>query len=955
MTDPTPERWLRVRDAFDAVVDLPLEDRPAALGAACVTPDGAPDPALRLEVEAMLAADDQASVLDESAPAAAAALVEDHRQGERVGPWRVVRPIGEGGMGRVDLVERADGAYEQRAALKRLSVVAPSRVRRFLRERQILASLDHPGISRLLDGGVSEARAPYLVMEYVEGEPITDYAERLALGLRDRLRLFLQVCDAVAYAHRHLVVHRDLKPSNVLVGKRADPPTGDEARSTGATDDAAHVTLLDFGVARLLDADQDDLTVEGPGAPLTPGYAAPEQATGDAITTATDVWALGVLLYELIAGRRPFESTGRDAWAETVRTTDPAPPSRIDPTATDRSRTDLRRVRGDLDAICLTALRREPEARYASAHDLAADLRRYLGGETVQARPPSALYRARRFVGRHRVAVAAAALVVVAASAGTASTLWQARETRAEAARTQATATFLAGLFEDADPTVSATDTLSALDLLNRGAARLDAELADQPGVRAELYGVIGSAYLGLGRPDSARAFARRQVAIREPGGAVPDLEGETRGLLLFGRALFGTDPVRAGRVLEDAVAKARDTGDDLLLLDALQARGTLVGGEALTPTETVAVLDEAVALCRRVEGEDSPRLGRLLATLATKVSSAHQHGRIEGTLRDALAHLSLEAAPFQRSSVLLELADLLHVTGKADEARALATEALEIRRDLFGLENARVAQALAHRAGVGAGGPRQAERDARQALAIAERVRDGATTVDALDGLGSALTGQERHAEAAEVYRRRLEVVSEVYGTGGTRYAAASGNVARALHRAGRYDGALEAWDVSIRLVDQAYGPESAMAAVAALGAASTARAAGRDDRADELLERAYAATRDLDASSQTRATASYELGRLRLDRGDLEAALPLLHQAHDARDVLDRAGHRSVHDFALGGHRAQALWGEALIATGDASEGRRVLTAAAAVLSDSLGLEAEPVRRARAVLARE
>ncbi len=609
-------------------------------------------------------------------------------------------------------------------------------------------------------------------------------------------------------------------------------------------------------------------------------------------------------------------------------------------------------MRGDLDAICLTALRRKPESRYASAHDLAADLRRYLGGETIQARPPSALYRAQRFVGRHRVAVAAAALVMVTVGVGTASTLWQAQETRAEAARSQATASFLASLFQDVDPTVSATDTLSALDLLNRGAQRLDRDLADQPGVRADLYGVIGRAYLGLGQLDSAAAFARRQIAIRQPGSVAPDIEGEVRGYLLLSHALFGSDPEQAGSLLMDAVARARGTGNDALLLDALEAQGTLVGREMMTPAETVVILDEAVALCRDLEGDGSPRLGRLLATLATKVSSAHQHGRIEGLLREALDHLPLETMPYERSGVLLELANLLNVTGKGDEARAMATEGVEIRTRLFGLEDARTAEALADRAGVGGGGPEAAERDARQALAIADRVGDGGTAIDALDGLGSALTWQERHSEAADVYRRRFELVREVYGTEGTSYPAASGNVARSLHRAGRFDEAADAWGVSIRLVNQAYGPESAMAAVTALGAASTAHDGGRPSRHAELLDHAYRISRDLDATSQTRALASLELGRLRLDQGRVQDALPLLSEAVEAREPLNRSGHRS--SIKLAGVQAQALLGEALLLTGETAEARRLLKAASSTLADSLGSDAEPARRALAALER-
>ncbi len=947
--DDSAARWARVAAAFDAVADLPRAERPAALDR--LVRDGALDGGLRAEVESLLDADAEAATdtdsLDLGAHDAAALLDDGPVVGERVGPWRVLRELGRGGMGRVDLVERADGAYEQQAALKRLAFVAPSRVRRFLRERQILASLDHPGIARLLDGGVADG-APYLVMELAEGEPITAYADRHGLGLRARLRLFLQVCDAVAYAHRHLVVHRDLKPSNVLVGERGTPTGGDAP--TGAADGVppgARVALLDFGVARLLDADADDpLTVEGPVAPLTPGYAAPEQLAGGPITTAADVWALGVLLYELLTGRRPIAGTSRTGWAEAVRTTDPRPPSTVADTPT-----DARRLRGDLDAIVLTALRREPEARYASAHDLAADLRRYLAGEPVTARAPSAWYRAQRFAGRHKTAVASAALVLLAVVAGGATTAWQAREARAAAAESTATADFLAGIFQGADPT-AAGESLLALDLLERGARRIDVELARQPAVRAGLYLVVGDAYLGLGRPDSAVAFAQRALDLRRPDGAVPDASEAARARLLFARGLYPIDPTGAGDVFESAVADARAVGDDALVLDALEAQASLAGNQVMTPPETVAALEEAVALCRRLEGEDSPRLGRLLALLAMKVASAHQHGRSEPLLREALAILPAETEPYERSVVLLDLASLLNAMGRQDEGAAAADEALALRRRILGDDDLRTAEALGIRAEVAGDGPEVAERDARAGLAITERAGNQTITIELLASLGSALMGQERYDEAAEVYRRRFELAGEVLGTDGTRYAAASGNVGRALHAAGRYDEAAAAWDEALRLTTAAYGPESPVVASTYVAAGNTAEAAGRTAEAEQFYREAYDRSRGFAETSRTRAMAGALLGRALLDLGRPEEALPPLRAAVEAREALSRPAHnfRSESDDA----RAVALLGEALLEPGSPEAAVRHLEAALPTLQADLGPDDAATVRARRALDR-
>ena len=927
-------RWARVSDVFDVVADLPVAERPAALDRLCRDADGHPEADLRAEVESLLAADADATLSTRSlrpveSVAAAALLTDGVVVGERIGPWRVLRELGRGGMGRVDLVERADGVYDQRAALKRLGLAAADRVRQFIRERQILARLEHPGISRLLDGGVTDDGTPYLVMEHVEGEPITTAADARGLSVSDRVRLFLQVCDAVGYAHRHLVVHRDLKPSNVFVSEDGG------------------VKLLDFGIARLLD-DEADGGVRTALPALTPAYAAPEQVAGGAITTATDVYALGVLLYELLSGQRPYEieHPTLSGIVQAVVETRHRPPS-----AVTRDEARQRALRGDLDTVVMKALDKEPERRYGSADDFGADLRRVLEGRPVEARAPTAAYRARRFVGRHRTGVVLSALVVLAAGVGLVSTLWQARQARIEAATSSATAAFLGDLFRGADPTAAPTDTLSALDLLDRGARRLDGGLADQPAVRADLYAVIGDAYLGLGRPDSAAAFARRVLAVTGPSGVARDAVAAVRARVLLARATFPTDPEAAAAEFEQAVAAARASGDDAVLLDALEAQGDLVGSQVLSPDETVAVFEEAMALCRRLEGDDSPRLGRILAMFAGKAASAHQHGRIEGLLRDALARLPADEAPYDRSGVLLELAKMLHATGQPEEAVARADEALAIRRRLLAPGDPRIGHALGTRASIGGGGPIQSEADAREALAIAERHADGAGEIEALDGLGAALTSQDRMDEAVEVYRRRFVRAGEVYGAEGTRYPAASGTYARSLYQAGRFAEASRAWETSLELTTSAFGPESAVVMSSLLEAGWSAEAAGQDARAAAYYERAYTGSRALSETSRTRASAALWLGKARLDSGRSPEAVSLLREALAVREVLDRP---TASGETGDGMRAQALLGEALMESGEETEGRRLVEQALSVLADVFGPDHPATRRARAVLRR-
>ena len=911
---PDPTRWPEVKRVFERALELPRTEREAFLDTACRSPTGEADAELRTAVASLLGAEDEigdasgggSGFMDEPvlgrvfedlgtalrgiAPPPAPPELD---AGDRIGPYEVRRLLGRGGMGEVYLAERVDGLYSRTVALKRVRAgLAPGLAERFAAERQILAGLVHPGIARLYGAGTDAAGRPWLAMEPVDGAPLPAYAE--GRGLAARVALVIQACEAAHHAHQRLVVHRDIKPSNVLV-------TAD-----------GRVVLLDFGIAHALGA-------EGQPGLLTRAYAAPEQLAGEPATTASDVYSLGALLVEALTGTRPAGPGDAGALA------------------------------GDLAAVARRALAEAPAARYDSAAALADDLRRWQDGHPVRARARTAGYVARRFVGRNRLAVAGAALLVLSVAAGLAATTWQAREARRAAAESDATAAFLGGLFEGADPTV-AGDSLLALELLDRGAGRIEAELAAQPSVRAGLYLVVGEAYLGLGRPDSAAAFARRARALH--AARVPDAAAAVRARILLGRALYASDPEAADGELAAAVDAARATGDDALLLDALEARGTLAGAQVLSPSETVAVMEEAVRLAGRLDGAGSLRRGRLLAALAGRMASAHMHGRTGPILRDALAQLPAETAPYDRSEVLLELASLLHATRQGEEALALATEALELRRGLFGDEDPRTAEALGDVAFINDADPVGAEADARAALGVVRRAGDGATEVELLNTLGKALGEQGRHDEAAEVYRRRFALVGEVLGTDGTRYAAASGNVARSLDAAGRYAEASRAWDASVRLTADAYGPESAVAASALLGASHTAERDGRPAAALDLSRRAVAASRGLDTTSVTRALARLYAGRRLLDVGRGADALPLLREAVAHRAALDRASHRQLDGGS--GAEAEALYGEALVAAGRSEPGRRLLARAAVALADSLGPGAPAARRARAALDR-
>jgi serine/threonine-protein kinase len=528
------ERWQRLSPLLDAMFELDAATRARSLELLREE-----DPQLADDLAALIALDAER---DDFLSQPLVAPLPGMRGGFLVGPYRLDRMLGEGGMGQVWLATRADGLYERRVALKLLrpGLADPKLRLRFTRERQILARLEHPHIARLLDAGISNDQ-PYLALEYVDGEPITDWCRAHALPLDARLRLFLQTCEAVSHAHANLIVHRDLKPSNILVTPL------DEVR------------LLDFGIAKLLDIGElaPDQTRTGLRT-FTLHYAAPEQIRGEPVTTMTDVYSLGVVLYELLTDARPYRlKRPSDAeWEEAILTVDPARPSQ----ALLRSEADTgdphvlrRRARalsGDLDNIVLKALGKRPEQRYPSVEALALDLQRFREGKPVQARPQSMRYRARKYLHRHRWALATVALVTLVLSTALGIVAWQARQAVQEASRAQALQDFVVGLFEHAGD--SSNGRLDVRQLLEAGARRGSSELARQPAARAELFGVIARLRLGLGDYREALQLLNQQASIiavlgddAPPGLRLQSVTDRGRAQRTLGQASLCVDAMR--------------------------------------------------------------------------------------------------------------------------------------------------------------------------------------------------------------------------------------------------------------------------------------------------------------------------------------------------------------------------------------------------------------------------
>ena len=500
-----PHHWPAISALFDEALDLPRAQQSGWLDAL-----NEPSRSYRPMLEELLADRAHIETIDFLAALPAAFLIDaagpdPAYAGDRtVGPYRLVRELGRGGMGSVWLAERTDGMLKRQVALKlpHPGLVTGTFAERLTRERDILSGLSHPHIARLYDGGVTAEGQPYIALAYVQGHTVLEHCRALDLGVRERVELFQQILEAVQYAHAHLVIHSDIKPANVLV------------------DEQGQVQLLDFGIAKLLvdgHAEASELTLNA-GRALTPDYASPEQIVGAGVSTASDVYSLGVLLYELLAGERPYflRRSAHATLEQAILQAEVAPPSTTARGAGNALAASI--LRGDLDTIVLKALKKDPANRYATADAFKQDLQRYLTGRPVLARPDSLAYRAKKFLLRNRVSMSLATLVVLALSAGLASTYWQAREARQAADRAQAVKDFLIGLFNEADPAKARGKELTARQMLDRGQRDLLTKLADQPRLKVDLDAVLVDLYTKLG--DENKALPPRRSAARSDASA---------------------------------------------------------------------------------------------------------------------------------------------------------------------------------------------------------------------------------------------------------------------------------------------------------------------------------------------------------------------------------------------------------------------------------------------------
>ena len=777
MATTPDDRWEEIDALFQEALDLGSEEWGPFLESRC-----AGDAELKAAVESLLSADQGSGAFlegsaQEMVPEALEAAVRhsvprapQDRVGERIGAFRIVRHLGRGGMAGVYEAERVEGDFDQRVAIKflRRGLDTEDFVRRFLAERQILSSLEHPNIARLVDGGTTAGGLPYLALEYVDGVPITDYCDDGQCTLEERLGLFIQVARAVQHAHTNLVVHRDIKPSNILVN--AD----------------GRVKLLDFGIAKLLDPDAGpaDAPLTRTGLrPLTPGYASPEQVLGGAITTASDVYQLGVLLFRLLTGERPHGASRVEASLEdTISRAQPRLPSetvrRAPGTAaalgTSAARLS-RRLRGDLDTIILKALRKEPDRRYGTALEMADDVERHLDGRPITARRESSLYRTGKFLRRHPWVTPVSAMVLVLTTAYLVTLIRHGQELEEErnVARDvqQAFVSFFTAPDTGEVGLGEGRRDLTILEAIQDGTDRVRQSLSDRPAARAELFTAMAEVLDDLDEPQDAYGLASEALALEQ--------------------TLYGDESPQVHETL------------------------LLAGGLHPDPDSARALLGRRLSLSLRLYGPTDP------ATAASLYALAELDNR-EGRLDDAVERLESavdiyrnagSVHPRRLAEALSKLAETLSPLDREDEAVAPAREAYEVLGAEFGADHSQTATAGAQLAQTltAAGHYEEARLLYESSLAVmdAELGSTHATTMSSRNNYAILLRliGQVSASEA--VYRQLLDALRERYGDSHVEVASSLQNLAVTVKSQGRYDEAERLSQSAHEMFEETVGPE--------------------------------------------------------------------------------------------------------------------------------------------------
>ncbi len=910
--------WAQVEQLFHAALELPAEQRKAFLHTACA--GNAP---LFNEMKSLLAAEaGEIGVLDKPLPMD---TVDAERQGtalsagERIGSWRILSELGHGGMGIVFLAERADGAYEQQVALKiiRDGLFARAMESDFVRERKILGRLQHPNIARVIDAGATIDGLLFLVMELVAGEPINQWVQARQANIETRLKLLLQVCDALQYAHSNLVVHRDLKPGNILV-------TGE-----------GNVRLLDFGVARLLVAAEDDVTTDNNFLNFTPEYAAPEQLSSDATSTSSDIFSLGAVMYELLTDQGPRQPVA-DTPAEILASL--REHIGLPSMAKHLSAARQKQLRGDLDAIVRKATAADAGERYASVAELSEDIRRYLGNEPVLARSSHFFYRSDKFVRRHRIGVAAMLAISLAVAVGIGTTIWQAGVAAAQARKAEAVKEFVLSLFGGVDPAEALGDELTARQLVDEGAVRIQSELESEPVVRGEILTFLADMYDKLDQDDRAAELSRQSLQLLSDEKSVE----YANALLINGRIMVGrSEDDSAVASLQKALAifSRRDlklpAAESLDLLAIVRSRQGDVA-------ESLRLTTEALELRIAVSGEDNAAVAESYNNLGvlSRTTGDYATARVHYERALTIRRRILSANHPQLAISINNLGALEYAEGDYARAAGFFSESLEINR--------RVNGALHH------------------------------DTIAALNNLGFM---QMRLGEIAAAHDNLAAVYDYWVQQDKAEHPNAlvtRTNLATVLRTAGKLEDALAEYREVEPLIVVALGAEHPIVASVLHNQARTFLELGRIDEAEPLIARALATRRkalgddhpdnaelfrdqaliaylhdDLPIAAELAKRAlALQLSKLPPAHPSISATRLVLGQIERANGnlsgaiVLHRAAVANYAKLFPRGHAelaaAETELGQSLLAAGVAEEAEALFAAARPVVADRLGEDA-------------
>lgn len=795
--------------------------------------------------------------------------------GDTIGPYRLLRELGSGGMACVWLAERVDGALQRQVALKLPRWgVAPGLTQRMARERDILASLAHTHIARLYDAGTTPQGRPWLAMEYIEGAPIDEYCQEQALSVHERVRLFLQVLEAVAHAHARLVVHRDLKPSNILVNASGE------------------VRLLDFGVAKLLeDTSPGNQLTQQLGGLLTPDYAAPEQAGGQAVGVAADVYSLGVVLYELLTRRRPYElSMGHSSapmQARILAAVVPRASSRAEDPATARA------LRGDIDAILNKALQKQAEQRWGSADAFAQDLRRHLAGEPVQAQAPSRGYRLRKFVGRHRWGLAATSAIGLSLAVGLGAALWQAHAASVEAQRAEQAKKFIASIFAQARPREGQGGPVHAADLLEVAAQRIENELRNDSHTAAELGVMIGESFSKLGDP------ARGEAPLRAAVARAMSVHGPSHRLTVRGQRFLAESLDQqlrideAARVTEAALPYALaglpSTAEDAVEL--LQSRSFQVAKQDQAEP-SYALLRQAQQIGEQHLGESHPSTLTALGLLSNTYGRFGQYRQQLDTATIAMQRAEI-ALGTRRPDITLTVierwyAEALRRNDRPRDALAILRRVLTDQRALDGAETPRVRNAL-YQLGLAfgeTGDVAEAIEQVQKVVAL-EAQHNTQANEDRLSygfALGTVLGFAWRADDALAQYDNMFDLHRGLGASDGASLRFSRMRYARALALAGRDREAVQTIDALLALPDTGNDLRLEALTVLALNHRLQGRAQAAFEQAQRLWNdaaRAGSRPRAQAHIASELAAAALALGQMAVARQYAEQALALYSRA--------------------------------------------------------------------------